>query len=361
MKANKCNMKKSIQYARNGAIILGVGNGLLNVVRQLDEMNNNPELKFDWQAFFKALGSGALIGVAAGYGVGWIVDYNNAREQPIDLDKYLRNFSNSLMLDKTDAEFKRLQIIANQLIKGVCKYFGDAVQGDPILHGSTEKGTALHDAYDIDVAIPFKPKSFPNNEEMFAAVYSFFKDRVGKLGIVEVRKQKRSIGVYIEIKGNGFWIDFAPYKLSKVGKSSGYLYVNKRNLLFNNSTIQKTDISKLKKTKLSDTQKKIVVILKDWKNRNDLPLSSHLMEYLVLDAYKYNRGNLPGTLTKKVIFVINHIADNIEYVFIRGVENTNNILTKNLGIDEKEIIISACKSAIKAYEYQPNSLTKTFQ
>ncbi|MBV6639667.1 MAG: nucleotidyltransferase domain-containing protein [Cyclobacteriaceae bacterium] len=353
-------MKKT-SYAKTGAIIGGLGNAFLNLMKQLNEMDQDPNQKFKWGEFLASAGKGAAIGGLAGFGIGAIRDYQNSLEKPIDLNAHLFGLSGLLMLDKSDPQFKSLEKAANKICSEFTKEFKDKVSGELIPHGSTEKGTALHDSYDIDIAVPFYPKSFPNNEEMYDEVYRFFKKRIGVLDIIDVRKQKRSIGVYVVVGDLESWIDFAPYKLSRENSSSGYLFVNKKGFLVDNSTIQKTDLTKLKKNKFSDVQKQIIVLLKDWKLRNDLPLPSHFIEYLVKDAYQKNKGRIPRSIEKKMIMVLKHIANRLHIIYIKGNENTNNVISNSIDEFDKQVIIDACSKAIEEYEYQPNTLTKIFK
>ena len=118
------------------------------------------------------------------------------------------------------------------------------------------------------------------------------------------------------------------------------------------------NIGILSKTKMSETQKNIVLILKDWRQRNNLPLKSYLLEQLVVDAYRCNLS-IPRGLTKKVIMVLKHISNNLDVAVIRGKENTNNVLT-DIPQEDKYKIIVACKKAIDDYEYQPNDILNSF-
>lgn len=353
-------MKKSKEFAKNGAWIFGLGNAFLNLMRQLDEMDKNPDLNFKWQELFVAAGKGAIVGGVAGFGIGAIKDHNNSLERPIDLNRYLVTLAESLMLDKSDPEFVGLNKSVKKIVVDFMKHFGTKINGELIPHGSTEKGTALHDSFDIDIAIPFHPRSFANNEVMYNEVLAFFEDRQGTLGITDIREQKRSIGVCVSVNGSDHWVDFAPYKLSKENSNSGYLFVNKRGFFVDNSTIQKTDLSKLKKVRFSDTQKKLIVLLKKWKLSYELPLPSHFLEYLVEDAYRANKGVVPRKIEQKMVMILKHIADRLHIFHIKGNENTNNIISNSIDDYDKQTVIDACNSAIKDYEYQPNSLTKVF-
>ena len=353
-------MKKSEEFTKNGAIILGLGNGFLNLVQQWDEMNKNPNLKFKWVELFTSLGRGAIAGGSIGFGVGWVLDYQNSKQRPIDINSHLNNRSRQIMLSKSDRQFINLQKSVNKISKAFSQYFGDKIKGELIPHGSTEKGTALNYSFDIDIAVPFYPKSFLNNEDMYGQVYRYFDNRIGESGIIDIRKQRRSIGVCILVDDSEYWVDFAPYKLSKKDGSSGYLYVNRKGFLIDNSTIQKTDLTKLKKNTFSNVQKRIIVLLKEWKRRNYLPLPSHFLEHLVKDAYRVNNGRLPNSIEKKMIMVLKHMADKLHIININGDENTNNVISNSIDEYEKQIVIDACKKAIQEYEYQPNSLVKNF-
>jgi hypothetical protein len=110
---------------------------------------------------------------------------------------------------------------------------------------------------------------------------------------------------------------------------------------------------------MTETQKKIIVVFKDWKKRNDIPLSSHLLQCLVLDAYTRNRNAIPRSFSKKLVMVAEHIANHIETITIRSIENTNNILT-DISSSEKSVIKNACKKIVDDYRYQPNSIIDTF-
>lgn len=353
-------MNKSIKYAKNGAIIFGLGNGVLNIINQLNGMSENPDLKFNWIEFLAAIGKGAAVGGLGGLSIGWLVDYNNLRQKPIDTDAYLTGLINNIRLDKVDPNYKLLENQVNRLCSDLMLHYDDKIDGRPEKHGSTEKGTALTNGFDIDVALKFKPNSFLSTSEMFHDLGKYLENKVGEYGVYKTRSQNKSIGVYLKIRGEEYKIDFAPYKATKRSKTSGYLFVNDKSFFLDNSSIKKTDIKALKRNKLTEVQKKIVIVLKNWKNQNELPLPSHLLEYLVIDAYNYNYGRVPKSISKKAIMVLKHITDNLEFAYIQGVENTNNILT-DIAQDKKDQIIGACRSAVKEYEYQPNSIASIFR
>ena len=353
-------MNKTTKYALNGAGIGGLGGIISSVIKQFSEMNDNPNLKFDWGKMFKTGLKGAAIGGATGLAIGVITDYQNENEEPINTDAFLYSVVNKVKLNKNDEQYKHLCSKADFLTNLISNEFSDKLSSSPVRLGSTEKGTALRDKFDIDIFFSFKSNSFNSTETMFLSILEFLEEQVDKNGIVNVRNQKKSIGVLFEIRGEEYKIDIVPCKItqSDTGNTSGYLYLNDTSL-FGKSSYTKTDINAIKGIKLTETQKKIVIILKHWKKKSNLPISSHLLESYVIDAYSYYKYKIPKTITKKVIMVLEHIKESIDSNIMRSVENTNNILT-NISDNSKQQIIAACKNAIDDYEYQPNSVVEMF-
>jgi hypothetical protein len=353
-------MNKATKYALNGAGIGGLGGIIFSVIKQFSEMNDNPNLKFDLRKMFETGLKGAAIGGATGLAIGVITDWQNENEEPINTDAFLYTVVNEVKLNKSDEKYKRLSKKADFLSNLVSNEFSDKLCSSPIRLGSTEKGTALRDKFDIDIFFSFKSNSFTSNEKMFQSVLEFLEEQVDKNGILKIRNQNKSIGVLFEIQGEGYKIDIVPCKItqSNTGNTSGYLYLNNTSF-FGKSSYTKTDIKVIKGVKLTETQKKIVIILKHWKKKNNLPISSYLLESYVLDAYSFYKYKIPKSITKKVLMVLEHIKESIDSNIMRSVENTNNILT-NISDNAKQQIIYACKSAIEDFSYQENSILEIF-
>lgn len=351
-------MKKSNKYAINAAVVGALIALIANAVKQQSEIAITSDQKFDWVRLMKAILKGAAIGGAFGFGVGSVVDHRNSKVKPLNTDAYLHDLADRIRLDKNSPQYKALDIKAEIVIDLLAKRFWSKLNSKPVRLGSTERGTALNHKFDIDIALKFKPDSFNSTESMYFDVLDFLEHQVGKHSIVSVRDQRKSIGVIFDIGGHEQRIDIVPCKITKGRRTSGYLFVNDQGILSNNYSFTKTDIGILTNVRLSETQKKIVVILKDWKHKNDLPVKSYLLEQLVLDAYRCNLS-IPRSLTQKVIMVLKHISSNLDIAIIRGRENSNNILT-NIPSEDKDRVIQACKQSIDDYSYQPNNILNSF-
>ncbi len=349
-------MNKATKYAINGALWIGVLNTVLNAINQANEIEQNPSQEFNWKRLLTAAAKGAAVGALGGFAIGSISDYQNEQVKPINTDIALLSLTNKVRLDKAHPLFVKLDERAGQLANMLVKEFGALIHSMPRL-GSTENGTALKEKFDIDLGINFKANSFRSTEEMFFSVLSFFEKQKGKASIIRVRDQRKSIGVFVLINGIEHKIDVVPLKLTKGAKGSGYLYVNDKSF-FGVPSYTKTNIQVLKNMKLAPTQQKIAIALKKWKVKNDLPMSSYLLQTLILDAYEYALS-IPSGLTAKVIMVLNHIANSLDIAVIRSEENTNNVITNIPEID-KEAIITAAQSAVEDYKYQPNSIMSIF-
>jgi hypothetical protein len=353
-------MNKTSKYALNGAGIGIISGFIFSLIKQYTEMNHNPNQKFDWGQMFKTGLIGGAIGGLTGLAVGAITDYQNKNEQPINTDPFLNDFVNNVKLDKKDKLYLILSKKADFLTNLLINKFSDKLANLPLRYGSTEKGTALKDKYDIDLFISFKPNSFRSTKVMSECLLIYFEEQIGINNIINVRDQKKSIGVIFEIKDEEYKIDIVPCKLSKTGKenTSGYLYLNDSSF-YGKSSYTKTDFNALTRIKLNETQKKIIILLKHWKNENDLSISSYLIENYVVQSYSASKFNIPKTFAKKVIMVLEHIKNNIDSEILVSIENTNNVLN-NMPQADKIEIINACKKVIENYEYQPNSVIENF-
>jgi len=349
-------MNKKAKFAIWGAVILGAGNGIINVIKQ-----SNSDEKFSWGELFLALGKGAATGAAGGLIIGAVADHQNSLVEPIDTDSILLALASKVKLNPNDGRYIQLSKRADWLIDILETELSDELKDRPHRFGSTENGTALKNKFDIDICLPLKSDAFSSTEQMFYHVDEILRKYIGRNSVVSIRNQKKSIGVFFKIGAEEYKIDILPNKITRKrgNKSSGYLYVNNGGL-FQKPTYTKTDVSLLKSSKITETQKKILVLLKEWKKSRNVPVSSHLLQNLILDAYRMNYGRIPRRFTDKVIMVLEHIAVNINSIVISSKENTNNILT-NIPQSDKDEIASACHQLIEKYDYQPNSIIKIIQ
>lgn len=353
-------MTKAKKYGMRAALAGALVKGGANAIKQLQQLARTPGAQFDWRQLLMESAQGAAVFGSIGLGAGLHQDYKNSKIKPINTDAALYALLQRVKLNPEGRHYVLLLEKGQAIVALFKRRFHDLLQHDPVFMGSTERGTAVRRKFDLDIGLLFRHNSFTSTVEMYRSVYDYARILMGTNGVVEVREQKKSIGVICSVGGNELKIDFVPCKLTEAkGKGkSGYLCVNEDFWWGTRTSYTKTDIPLLNRQKLTHTQKNLVVLLKEWKHQKDVPLPSYLLENLVLSAYQYNQGRIPQTLTEKMIMIFDFIARNLDGIVIRSVENTNNILT-NISDEDKQAIIDACNSALGDFKYQKNSIINT--
>ena len=105
----------------------------------------------------------------------------------------------------------------NDVKNALNQKFSKEKASNSIDSGSYAKNTAINKKFDIDCCIPFLKKEantdqngFVRLEDMFNAVYNYFNDEYEDDELVEVRKQRVSIGLLFRIDGDEFNMDVVP-------------------------------------------------------------------------------------------------------------------------------------------------------
>ncbi len=350
-------MKKKYEYGLNGLVLGAVTGAIYNVARQSPALAVGKP--FDWNAFKRDMAGGAMICGAVGFTWGAIKDYYNAREKRIDTDRELNKRAAALALQKSDPRYCFLRGKADQLSAYLRREYNGGLVTAPTFYGSTEKGIALAKDFDIDMAVPFDASCF-STESMYDDLRGTIEEFADRYGGATVRVQNKSIGIIFQYGKSALKIDVVPLRVTDPRKSKtlGYLFVNNGGL-FSSPSRTKTDLNAVQSIALSDTQKKLMVLLKEWKRDNDLPLSTYLLQTVMNDAYARNRGGVPKSLTGKLMMVVRHMESAIDKYHFYGRENTNNCLT-DFSSSERSAIANACRRVIKAVEYQPNDIVRYF-
>lgn len=352
-------MNRKTQYAINGAIGGTLISALINAFNQLNRIEENPQLKFDWSELLKAGGKGALIGGGGGFVVGAIVDEVNANTKAINTDAYLSSFAFAVQADKNSSLYKVSERKCEQIIKFIEKEFAYELSNVPFQWGSNAKGTAIEGKSDFDIMVRFHRNSF-TVEEMYYSVLDAFKEKFYDNAIVDVIDQKKSIGLVFSLKGESVRIDVVPMRDIDTNprNTASNLYVNNKGL-FSKPTITKTDIPLQASIQLTPTQKKLIIMLKKWKTDNDVPISSYMIQLFVVKAYERNRNNIPKKLTDKLMLVLDFMAENISTIRLVSPENTNNIVS-DIPVTDKDTIRKKALKVVEEYEYHPNTIQSFF-
>ena len=352
-------MNRKTQYAIYGAIGGTLISALINAFNQLNRIEENPQLKFDWSELLKAGGKGAVIGGGGGFVVGAIADEVNANTKAINTDAYLSSFAFAVQSNKNSSLYKVSERKCEQVIKFIEKEFVFDLSDVPFQWGSNAKGTAIEGKSDFDIMVRFHRNSF-TVKEMYFSVLDAFREKFNDNAIVEIVDQKKSIGLVYNLKGKSVRIDVVPMRDIDTNprNTASNLYVNNKGL-FSKPTITKTDIPLQASLQLTPTQKKLIIMLKKWKTDNDVPISSYMIQLFVVKAYEKNKYNIPKKLTDKLMLVLDFMAENISTIRLVSPENTNNIVS-DIPVTDKDTIRKKALKVVEEYEYHPNTIQSFF-
>jgi len=352
-------MDKKTKYTINCAIAGTIILAIINAIRQLNKMDEDPEQKFNWNHFLYESGKGALIGGGIGFLAGAVVDEVYSNQETINTDEYLGVFASSIAVDRNSRIFRIGEKKCEEIISFLEKEFKYELSTVPFQWGSHVKGTAIEGKSDFDIFARFNRDSFYLGE-MYHTVYEVLNDKFKNNSNVEIVKQKKSIGLIFYFHGEKVKIDVVPMRDidNNPNNTASNLYVYKQGL-FVKSSFTKTDMPLQASVRLTQSQKRIIMILKKWKEDNQLPMSSYMIQLLVIKAYEKNKANIPRKLTDKLLMVLQFIAYNISSIRLISIENSNNDLNSISDYDKNIISIEAVK-VIEEYEYHPNTIQTFF-
>jgi hypothetical protein len=330
-------MNKALVYTRNGALIVGLGNGLINIMKQL---NNQPNFStvFDWGQLLLAISKGAVVGATGGFIFGSIEDKR--------MSKILNTFKGSVpkYLNETldyyqeddGADF--ILYKANQIRLKLHNKFKQDLIKYPNYNGSFAKGTSIQGS-DKDIQLRFK-KHTGTLEQIFNKVHAYLNNELNDSNVVNIRKQRHSIGIAYQLNEEIIRIDVIPARFSENRYNDDYIYVSNTSL-FGQSTFKKINSDKqLKSLNFSTQEKKIIKLLKVWKNENEVNIKSIYLELLVKKAFTY--GRISRNINRSLLDVLNYIAENIHLLRVVDPANTNNIISETLTYHEKISLSNYC-------------------
>jgi predicted nucleotidyltransferase len=317
-------MNKAIKYAINGGIVIGLFKALINANSQIE--NKGPGIPFDWNKFFKEFGKGAATGAIGGFVIGSIQDdkMTNILAAAGGATGLIKNALNNYTDDDTALQYK-----AKQIQRKLYEKFGSFLSEYPKLNGSTQKGTAIIGS-DIDIILRFK-KNATKIGEMPLVVEEFLTNEFNDSKLIKVRDQEYSYGLFFKINGESKRIDIVPMREIENGYGDAYIFSKV------SSSIKKTNSKRQNKIlSFTEKQKKIIKLIKGLKMDNSLQIQSTLIEHMVLKAFE--QEIIPHSLEKALLTVIDFIAKRIVSIRIVDPANTNNIISDNLSLQEKENI-----------------------
>ncbi|OPB97930.1 nucleotidyltransferase domain-containing protein [Elizabethkingia occulta] len=230
--------------------------------------------------------------------------------------------------------------------------------------GSYAKHTAINSKFDLDIVVPYKKGAFSTLEEMFNDLYNFLDEKYKD--VAEVRKQKVSIGVLFheDEDGDVVNIDVVP---GRELAADNYLESKDLNLFFNegmglfakNSYLKTNIQNQIDHIKGKENERKIIRLLKIWKNSNNEKYKSFFLELATIKAF--DKTDVSGSLWDKLKAVMEYIKDNVtkDDFNLKDPGNSNNNVSDSLDTWDKASLSSKMEMIIMNIE-DNNENIKTY-
>lgn len=245
----------------------------------------------------------------------------------------------------------------------------------PFNSGSYAKNTAVNIKFDFDMVCPFKRNAFGSNgtlkqmyEDVFDFLYDKYKDEAS------VRKQKVSIGIefFEDEDGDVVKIDVVPgreltqdqYKDDE--NLNLYVYYKYGNFDQGSERIKTNVQAQIKNikdraTKEKDSIRKIIRLLKVWKNtKYNYPTKSFFLELITLKAF--DNKDISGNLWGKLETVLEYIRDEVtgESFTLKDPGNGSNDLIDTLTVSERQTLSDDMKNMLERIEDNEENIKTYF-
>jgi hypothetical protein len=353
-------MKKSNKDITVVSAVIGGMTGLF-INRYLQNKNKeiDPSVEFDTGSFLKAGLIGVIIGAVSPHLIKFFLSVFSSREEIVDdADAiwYLNSAVGSYKPDEIDQE---VYIKGRKIRNAINKRFQHDLLGKARYQGSVDQGTAISGVSDLAILITFKKTSFSKDSDMKKAVFDFFKYEFKDPDLLKVRQQRVSIGLVFDIDGYKEIIDVVPALRTDFikGKNEYALHENPKFSMNLEAILMNPKVQE----DFGDDQedkKKVIRLLKVFKDDNELPIKSVLIKEFTKKAFDKNR--IPKSFTEKLLMTLEFIRDNIRTMIIKSPDNPNIILSDALNKRQKEKIATFLKAVLEDLHENIDSLQEYF-
>jgi hypothetical protein len=244
-------------------------------------------------------------------------------------DEYLHGLLQKYVVNVTGAKN------AGNAIYPVLEKWGNNYLKSAVFSGSLAKGTGISVSTDADIFLSLTSTTPGTLSDMYSSLYN----AVTQAGY-SARKQDVSIGVTV----NGYLIDLVPGRRQSQYGNDHSLYRNKKD------TWTQTNVETHVSYVTSSNRLNEIRILKLWRLRHELSISSFYLELAVIDSLKY--ANVTNTASN-VLRVLEYLRDCIETAQYKDPANTNNIVSDDCTKAEKAAIAAKARESLgKKYWYE---------
>ena len=223
---------------------------------------------------------------------------------------------------------------AGNTIYPVLAKWGNKYLNSASFSGSLAKGTGISVSTDADIFLSLSSMTPGTLSDMYSSLYNAV-----TIAGYTARKQDVSIGVTV----NGYSIDLVPGRRQSQYGNDHSLYRNRKD------TWTQTNIERHISFINSSNRINEIRILKLWRLRQGLSISSFYLELAVIDALQCARV---GNTAANVWCALEHLRDSIETARYIDPANTNNVVSDDFTRSEKTTIAAAASESLKKKTWQ---------
>ena len=360
-------MRKKNRNILNGALIGGTTVSIIDIILQYFELREQ-EKQFNWENYdgLRTLKRG-LLGAGGGAMIGYgVYRYNIFKQsrRPYNSEEYLKTVLNNSSIKNDSALFTEVLKVREE-IKQIIDYdFGNQLASKPFDAGSFAKRTANNSNFDIDIIIPFSKKSQLTTEEIFTHVYNSLNRNLSRSQYKSIKKNRKAISLtYLSKSGKEIFVDVVPSRERNNFKRDGDLTLYKRNksIFDSPSTFKTNPIAHRSVTVNRPTERKIIRLIKLWRDETKLNLPSSVIEVLVIKAF--NSGYMASkiTLKERLVASMIYVANYIENWKVRDVSNSSNTLCSGMNRYDREQVANQLLRDVNRIKQRPSYLKEIFQ
>lgn len=304
---------------------------------------------------------GILIGGSLGFIVYKLQKWEE-KDLPFCPDNHLNSVLNDISMDKNPTLLQAGKKIRNELKEFLACTYGNILLKKPVDFGSIPKKTAIGGSSDFDILLPFK-KGVGTLEGLYNDVYNSLKNCFFSSDF-SIRKQKHSIGLTIDSGVHSIHFDIVPARERNDYQETGDLTILKRNKSpFKSHTHTKTNLEKKKGAVVNQPEvRKIIRLLKKYKNDAGLPINSTAVQNLVKEVFTKQKGYTSSSVYSNLTLSMGYIADQmLNRIKVKDIANGNINLIGNLTSYQRNTIHNQIMSDLERFNKNPQYLKDVFE
>jgi len=354
-------MRRQDRHIRNGAFITAACAVGIDIIRQADEKEKlGAKLTCENFDVMRGLRTGLLSGIAGGFAGYIYYHYSIFQEEkhPFSPDEFLNKILNSERIRTNTLSFQFLLRKRNNIKKFLESAYGNRLAHHPRDVGSFARRTNISTNYDIDIMAIFKSEAFSTLEEMSEDVYEKLFKKFSHTAIVS--KHTKSVNLCFSFEGLEISFDVVPARLTHPGSKTSNLYIRPPWFWQRGKSFKTSPFIHRNLTSYFPEARKVIRLLKIYRDRNHLSLPGIIIEHAVVKAMSDNVFGTYNSITENLLNSMDFLASKLMHNSFKDLANGNNNLNAKLGNCERSALADLLQRDISKIETRPNYLKEIF-